>query len=392
MIVTPRFRASTTHPETILQYLLAGNRTSAGVSVSEDTALRVSAVYACVRVIAESLSQLPLPVYRRVAKGKERLPKHPLARVLRKPNAWQTGYEFREMMTAHAVLRGNAYAQILRFGGQVSSLIPLNPAEMRVERGADGGLRYTYRAQQQGQQVYAQSEILHLRGLSSDGITGLSPIALQRESIGLAMAAEKLGAQMFGNGAKPNAGLKHPKQLSEEAFERLKASLDESYNGGNALRTIVLEEGLEWVKIGVDPKDAQFLETRKFQVEDIGRVFRVPPHKIGNLDKATFSNIEHQSQEFVSDTLMPWAARWEQALSLNLLPEKEQDEVFAEHLFDGLLRGDAVARAQYYQAALGTTQQPGWMTPNEVRAKENMNEMEGGNERTPLITEQRTAG
>lgn len=373
MFLTRSVNAAITTSHELAQLYLRGQNTFAGMPVSADTAMRVSAVYAAVRVLAESVAQLPLITYRRLPRGKERETSHPIYKLLHdRPNRWQTSFEFREMMTGHVVLRGNAYAQKARARGVVRELIPLNPDAVTVTQNSDTTLAYEY-ADGKGGRTFQQKDILHIRGLSSNGCVGMSPIACHREAIGLAAAAEKLGAQLFGNGAKPNAAFKHPKALKDDAFERLKSQLNSAFNGDNAMSTMILEDGMDWVKLGIDPKDAQFIETRKFQIEEIARIFRVPPHKIGDLSRSTNNNIEHQSLEFVTDTLMPWLVRWEQAIYRDLIEETGNDDIFAEFLVDGLLRGDSKSRAEFY--ASGITN--GWLNRNEVRAKENLNPADG---------------
>lgn len=373
MFLAKPIKAAITTSHELAQLFLRGQNTFAGISVSPETAMRVSAVYACIRVLAESVAQLPLITYRRQAHGKTRDTTHPLYKLLHsRPNRWQTSFEFREMMTGHAVLRGNAYAQKVRARGVVRELVPLNPGAMTVEQKDDTSIVYRYDIGN-GEREFAQRDILHIRGLTMNGITGMSPIAYHREAIGLAAAAEKLGAQLFGNGAKPNAAFKHPKTLKDDGFERLKSQLNNALNGDNAMSTLLLEDGMEWIKIGIDPKDAQFIETRKFQVEEIARIFRVPPHKIGDLSRSTNNNIEHQSLEFVTDTLMPWLVRWEQAIFRDLIEEAGEQDLFAEFLVDGLLRGDSKSRAEFY--ASGITN--GWLSRNEVREKENLNKADG---------------
>lgn len=373
MFLTRDVKSSITTSHDLAQLFLRGQNTFSGVAVSAESAMRVSAVYACIRVLAESVAQLPLILYRRLPKGKARESGHPLYRLLHnRPNKWQTSFEFREMMTGHAALRGNAYAQKVRSRGVVRELIPLNPASMSVEQLSDTSILYRY-DDGTGAREFQQRDILHIRGMTMGGITGMSPIAYHREAIGLSAAAEKLGAQLFGNGAKPNAAFRHPKSLKDEGFERLKSQLNNAFNGDNAMSTMLLEDGMEWVKIGIDPKDAQFIETRKFQVEEIARIFRVPPHKIADLSRSTNNNIEHQSLEFVTDTLMPWLVRWEQAIFRDIIDETDEQDLFVEFLVDGLLRGDSKSRAEFY--ASGITN--GWLNRNEVREKENLNPADG---------------
>lgn len=375
-------RAMTT--KDLWEVMRRGAKTRSGQHVSEESAMRTTAVYACVRVIAETCAQLPLPVYQRVDGGKERQAKHWLTALLRKPNPWQNGFQFREMISGHVALRGNAYAFKNKIGGETKELIPLNPASMRVDGNDDGSPLYIYMTPKGGERRFTRDKIFHLMGLSADGRVGLSPVALMREPIGLAAAAEHLGASFFGNGAKPNAVFTHPKGLSDQAYKRLKDDLKNDFTGDRALETMLLEEGLTWTKVGTDPKDSQFIETRQLQVEEIARGFRMQLHKIGHLLRSTNNNIEHQGLEFVIDTMMPWFRRWEWEI-WELLDPKEQETHFAEFLVDGLLRGDSKARAEYYKAALGDTSRPGWMVVDEIRSLENLNEM-GVKTFPPLLT------
>ena len=370
------FKGVSTSQE-LAELLLAGQGRMAksGVVVSPETAMTVSAVYACVRVLAENVAQLPLIVYERGedGKSKERQPDHPLAKLLKKPNFWQTPFEFWEMMVGHAVLRGNAYAFKNTVRGQTRELIPIHPGRVEVEQ--DSELRLIYKVIDLSGKVnlLKQKDIFHLRGLSWNGFTGVSPIALARESIGLSLATEQHGSALFKNGAQPGAILKHPGKMKDDARKNLKKSWDERFTGENAFGTAVLEEGIEWEAVGMTSEDAQFIETRKFQAVDIARWFRVPPHKIGILDRATFSNIEQQSIDFVTDSLMPWTVRAQQIVTRDLILPGERNRVFAEFLLDGLLRGDSKTRAEFYKKAIDT----GWMTRNEVRVRENLNPLEG---------------
>jgi len=254
-------------------------------------------------------------------------------------------------------------------------VIPLHPDRMVVEQLEDYSLRYTYRRPAAAPKVFEQGEILHLCGMTLDGINGLSPVGYQRDSIGLAMAASQFGAKVFANGAKMGGFLMTPAKFKDpKRADKLAADFDEKTSGENAHKTVVLEEDMKWVKASMTSEDAQYLETRKFQRQEICGIFRVPPHKIGDLERATFTNIEHQSMEYVQDCLMSYLVRWEQALNYSLLTEREQGKYYFEFLVDGLLRGDIAARYTAYQAAIND----GIMSPDEVRAKENMNPREDG--------------
>jgi HK97 family phage portal protein len=369
---------STSHE--LMEHLTGGQPTQAGVNVNPDTAMRASAVYSAIRVLAEGVAQLPLVVYRRRADGgRERANQHWLFELLHdRPNQWQTSFEWREMLMGHVALRGNHYSwkNLVDRGRQVRELVPLHPDRMEVEQLDDFSLRYHYTTPDGRSRTFGQDEILHIRGLSDNGVVGMNPIAYQRESIGHYLAAERHGASFFGNGAFPGAAFKHPGQLSPQAHENLKRDLQEDYGGGNSGKPILLEEGMDWQQLSVSNEDSQFLETYKHKRTEIAAIFRVPPHMIGDLERATFSNIEQQSLDFVVYTLMPWLRRIEQAILRDLVPDNQRASLYAEHLVEGLLRGDMAARKDFYASAINW----GWMSPNEVREKENMNPRDGGDE------------
>ncbi|MDD4985569.1 MAG: phage portal protein [Dehalococcoidales bacterium] len=350
-----------------------------GVNVTEDSAFYSVAVWACVRILSETLASLPLILYRRLPRGKERAINHPLHKLLHlRPNPRMNSFMMREIMMAHLVTWGNAYALIDWEDYTTPKAIwPMRPDMVRVTE-KDNRLIYTYTLYNKGKVLNLPAfNVWHIPGLGFDGITGYSPITLAREAIGLAMATEEYGARFFGNNAAPGLALKHPKTLNPEARANLKKSWEEAHKGlSNAHRVAILEEGLDITKIGIPPEDAQFLETRKFQRSEIASFFHVPPHMIGDLEKATFSNIEQQSLEFVVYTMRPWLVRWEQTINTQLLLETQQSEYFAEFLVDGLLRGDFESRTRGYWTAI----QGGWMSPNEVRELENKNPREGGDE------------
>lgn len=362
---------------------LGRNRSASGRSVTPDTALQTSAVFACVRVLAGSLATLPLITYRRLPDGgKDRAVDHPVYRLLHDaPNAYQTAVEFREMLQGHVMLRGNAFAEIeFTRGGFPVALWPRHPDWVQVYVTPDGLPAYyiTPRPPIKGEPYWLLGdEILHLRGLSSNGFIGLSPVALAQEAIGTALAAEEHAARFFSNNAAPGGIVKHPGKLSKDAYERLKTAWQARHEGGeNAHKTAILEEGMDWVTVGMTSKDAQFLETRHYQVADIARIFGVQPWMIGSSDGSTmtYSNTEQQSLAFVTYSLRPWLVRWEQALARVLLTEKEQATYSIEHLVDALLRGDALARSQ----SLAVQRTGGVLTANEWRAIENRNPIAGG--------------
>lgn len=347
-----------------------GNSQS-GVQVDELRSMQTSAVYACVKILAETIASLPLHLYKKGKDGKnETADQHPLFSCLYEmPNEETTSYEFRETMMTSLLLWGNAYARKIRRNGHVEQLWYLKPNLMTVERDTQTGkMKYTYSDDITNQTYeYKPDQIFHIKGLSLDGVKGLSPIAQAREAVGLSLATEEYGAKFFGNGARPGGVLEHPGILKDP--EKLRESWNKVYQGTrNSHKVAVLEEGMKYHTIGIAPEDAQFLETRKYQVNEICRIFRVPPHLVGDLERATFSNIEHQSIEFVQHTIRPWLVRWEQAISRSLLDENERLLYFAKFNVDGLMRGDYKSRMEGY--AIG--RQNGWLSINDIRRLEDM--------------------
>ena len=353
-----------------------GSRTAAGVRVSAESAMRLAAVYACVRVLSETLAALPLVVYRaRSDGGKDRVKDHWLYQLLgRRPNRFQNPFEFRETLQGHLALRGNAYCQIVSNAkGEVVELNPLHPDRIRLELLDSGDYRYRFTDRGGREIIFPRGEIWHLRGLSSDGLMGLSPIELARDSLGTALAAQDYGGRFFANDAKPTGGwIEFAGTFKDsEARKVFRESYQQSQSGTNRGKVLVLESGMKFHEVGVTNKDAQFLELRAFQITDIARLFRVPPHMIGDLSRATFSNIEQQSLEFVMHTMTPWAERWEASIESELL--LADDPVEVEFDFANLMRGDAASRSAYYQSGI----QNGWMTRNEARIAENLNPIDG---------------
>ena len=363
----------------LAEFFSLGANTTAGVAVTEFNALTYSAVFAAVRVLSETVGSLPLHLYERIEpRGKRRASGHQLYTILHDaPNPEMTSLQFRETMQGHLVTWGNAYAQkVTDRGGNVVQLWPLRPDLMQVRRSGDV-LVYEYARPDGGMRLFSRDEIFHIAGLGYDGVMGYSPIAYARQAIGLGLATEQFGGSYFGQGATPSGVLEHPQVLNDEAYARLKRFLDEQMSGmSNARRPAILEEGMKWTQIGIPPEDSQFLQTREFQIEEIARIFRIPPHMLGDLSRSTFSNIEHQSIEFVVHTIRPWLVRWEQAIAQQLLAPEERGRFFAEFLVDGLLRGDTQSR----YAAYATARQWGWMSANDVRELENQNPVDGGDE------------
>ena len=352
--------------------------TSSGKPVNETTAMQMTAVYSCVRILSETVAGLPLNVYKyNDSGGKEKAFKHPLYRLLHdEPNPEMTSFAFRETLMSHLLLWGNAYAQIIRNArGEVIALYPLMPNKMTVDRDQNGRLFYSYQrgAEDPGalgrssRVNLAPTDVLHIPGLGFDGLIGYSPIAMAKNAIGLAIATEEYGAKFFANGAAPSGVLEHPGTIKDP--QRVKESWNSAYQGSaNAHKIAVLEEGMKYTPIGIAPEQAQFLETRKFQINEIARIFRVPPHMLADLEKSSFSNIEQQSLEFVKYTLDPWVVRWEQSMCRVLFSESEKQEYFIRFNVDGLLRGDYASRMSGY----ATARQNGWMSANDIRELENL--------------------
>lgn len=360
------------------------NRTPSGVRVTPDTALQCSAYTACIRVISDAVSSLPLHVYERLAdSGKAKASQHPIYRLLHsQPNPWQTAQEFREWMTAMYLHFGASYAEI-RPGarGAVSELWPLHSSRMEVERLVDGSLRYLYREPDGRQTVYSQDQIFALRWNTEDGVTPVPTYRLFRNAIGLAQALEAHGATYFGNGARPGIVLESEHPIPAEAAESLRQNWERIHRGPDrAFRTCVLPNGVKAHELSGSNEASQFIETRQYQVIEICRAFRCPPHLIQDLSRSTYSNIEVQGTEFVQHCLLPHLRRWESAIARDLITDDEL--FFAEHSVSGLLRGDHASRSAYYVAAL----QNGWMSINEVRELENLNPIgaEGDKHFVPL--------
>lgn len=369
-------------------YSFLFGRTTSGKPVNERTAMQTTAVYACVRILAEAVASLPLHVYEyQDDGGKKLVHDHPLYYLLHdEPNPEMTSFVFRETLMSHLLIWGNAYAQIIRDGaGRVLGLYPLLPDKMDVQRDDKGNIYYVYSRNSDENPMFKEygnirlkaEDVLHIPGLGFDGLIGYSPIAMAKNAVGMTLACEEYGASFFANGANPGGVLEHPGVLKDPS--KVRESWNSVYRGvSNAHKIAVLEEGMKYQQIGIPPEEAQFLETRKFQVNEIARLYRIPPHMVGDLDKSSFSNIEQQSLEFVKYTLDPWVIRWEQSLQRLLLLPGEKGKYFIKLNVDGLLRGDYQSRMNGY--AVG--RQNGWFSANDIREMENMNPIpdeEGGN-------------
>ena len=356
-------------------FFLSG--TASGKYVTERSAMQMTAVYCCVRILSEAVASLPLQFYRYTDDGgKEKAVEHPLYFLLHdEPNPEMTSFIFRETLMTHLLLWGNAYSQIIRNGkGEVVALYPLMPDRMKVDRDEHGRLYYEYTVYDSddvdgrkgtnkvGRTVRLQPhDVLHIPGLGFDGLVGYSPIAMAKNAIGLAIATEEYGSKFFANGAAPSGVLEHPGTIKDPS--KVRESWQATFGGsGNANKIAVLEEGMKYTPISISPEQAQFLETRKFQIDEIARIFRVPPHMIGDLEKSSFNNIEQQSLEFVKYTLDPWVSRWEQAMVRALLTPDEKKKYFFKFNVDGLLRGDYQSRMNGY----ATARQNGWMSANDI--------------------------
>lgn len=353
-----------------------GNSIS-GKRVNERSAMQMTAVYSCVRILSEAVAGLPLHLYQYTDRSsKEKAVDNPLYFLLHdEPNTEMTSFVFRETLMTHLLLWGNAYSQIIRNGkGEVVGLYPLMPDRMTVNRNEKGRLYYEYmvssddaKTLKDGTVRLSPYDVLHIPGLGFDGLVGYSPIAMAKNAIGLAIAAEEYGSKFYANGATPSGILEYPGTVKEP--DKVRESWNAGFGGSsNAHKIAVLEEGMKYTPISISPNEAQFLETRKFQINEIARIFRVPPHMVGDLEKSSFSNIEQQSLEFVKYTLEPWLVRWEQAMQRSLIPQDDKSKYFIKFNVDGLLRGDYQSRMQGY----ATARQNGWMSANDIRELENL--------------------
>ena len=356
-------------------FLSSRSASTSGINVNPTTAMNLAVVYACVKVYAETIGSLPFLVYKNNKTGKERAINHPLYPILHdSPNPEMTSMQWRETMMAHLNLHGNHFSEIVFDShGKITQLWPLPPDRVEIKRDQD--MKLFYKINVGAGYTFPKEKILHIRGLSMDGIMGVSPITYARETIGLGLAAQEYASRFFSGDGVPNGVAEHPGQMSDKAYTRFQESLKVGRSGvKGAHRLMLLEEGMKYAKVSLSPEDAQLLESRKFSVEEIARIYRLPLHKIQNMDKATFSNIEQQAIEFVTDSIRPWLVRIEQEINMKLLSEADKGTYFTEFLVEGLLRGDIKSRYEAYNIA----RNGGWMSANDIRRLENMNDIKNG--------------
>lgn len=366
------------HPrDPALVDLFGGLMTAAGVAVTPDAAMRVAAVYSSVRVISETLSSLPLILYRRKpGGGKERATDHWLYPILRhRPNGWMTSMAWREMGLAHQNMRGVSYTRIVGDRRGRVQLVPMHPDATRCWQRDDGSLAYEYRRANGETLTLLQDEVLRIPFTTLDGLRPINPIQLHRETIGTALASQDHHNRFWANDARPRGGwIEMEADFKDDgARDKYRDQWQRHVSGANGGKVAFLKKGMTYHPFQMSTSDTQYIDSQKLSRSQIAGIFRVPLHMIGDLERATFSNIEQQSLDFVTQCLGPWATRWEQELVPALLSEREQETYFVEHLFDGLLRGDTTARANYFRTAILA----GWMSRNEVREIENMNRAEG---------------
>lgn len=356
----------------LAERLRKGEKTWAGLDLSVQRALTVGPVFAAVRVIAEDIAKLPFVVYRRDGDGpKERARDTEFWRLIHdRPNTFMTSQQFREYMTAQAMLLGNAYALKVTVRGQIRELLPLLPSQVRVEQLPDFQVIYHVTMADGSVERMTSRDVFHLPGYRLEMTGGAGIFKYARQTIAHTLAVEQFGATYFGNGAKPSAVFKHPETLSDEAYERLKTDLRSDFSGDQANATMLLEEGLDYAPTSLTNEESQFTDTRIFLVEECARWARVAPHKISHLYRSTFSNIEHQAIEHVTDTLMPWAQRWEDAFNHGVINDPT---LYAELLFDALLRGDTKSQ---YEALRIATGRP-WLKGDEARRALNLEPLGG---------------
>lgn len=360
------------------------HQTEAGIYVSDERAMQVSAVWSCARLITETVGSLPMGIFERKADGRDPVERdHYVCQLFkRSPNQFMSPQEFREAMTLQLVLWGNAYGLIEWIGQRPVSIIPLKPERMTVVRNSTG-LFYRYDTDK-GSIIYSQQSIFHLKGFSPDGIVGLSPLAYARHIMGVSVSADKYASKQFSSGGQPKGVLKVDKFLTDEQRKQLRNVYDNiSDSDSGSARTWVLEGGMDYAAISIPPDDMQMIQSREFQLGEIARIFRVPSHLINDSSKATSwgSGIEQLNIGFLTYTLRPYLTRWESAISDQLIRPQERNRIYAEHNVDGLLRTDSTSRAAFYS----TMSQNGIMTRNEIRMRENLSKKDGADDLTVQV-------
>lgn len=354
----------------------SGDQTGSGFGVTPDVALQIAAYYDAIRIISEDIAKVPLITYRRLQpRGKERAPTHPVSALLQKSsNRNMSAFSFREALTSHALGWGSGYAFIRRESGVPVELDLIHPSRVESNFTPSGDLFYMVKMPQGNVVTITQFNMFHLHGLSADGVNGYSVARIGAESLGRALAQQQFGASFFRSGSSAMGAIKHPMQLEEDQKVRLRNQWQETYAGPAGWhKPLILEEGMEWQQISIPPEDAQLLESENFSVLEIARWFRIAPHKLAHMENATFSNIEEQNIDHVTDTLMPWFERWEEEADRKLFVEDE-DEFFAEHLLNALLRGNAEARSTLYRELWHI----GVFSQNDIRELENLNPISDG--------------
>lgn len=356
---------------------VGGKLTDAGTPANKKTVLTLTAVWRAVNILSGTIAALPLHVYRRNDDGSRlRDDSHAAAKLLHKPNRNVTDFMFRETMQAVLLMWGNTYAMIRRTDrGFPEELVLVHPSDVTPMMHQQNR-HYSVKVDNH---VYTvpDKDMIHIPGLSFDGMQGYSPLAVMRESMGLGLAAQKFGARFFGSGANMDGVVQVPGSLNDKAYERLRNSWNEKYQGlSNSHKTAILEGDAKYVRIGIPPEEAQFLQTRKFQITEVARMFGIAPHLLSDLDRATHNNIEHQGMEFVMFTLTPWIKRWEAELNKKLFGADDRGNYFCEFNLNGLLRGDSKSRSEYYRAMFSI----GAMNPNQIRQLENEAPYEGGDQ------------
>tara|TARA_R110000850_G_scaffold9279_6_gene34382 strand:+ start:237 stop:1454 length:1218 start_codon:yes stop_codon:yes gene_type:complete len=364
-------------PQALAEELGVSYDSISGRRVSGGQAMRLSTVFGCVRVLSESVGMLPCRLMEQT--GRTRLPatSHPLYRLLNvAPNDYMTAQEFWELLTACLCLRGNFYAyKVKGLGDRVSELLPLDPGSVEPKLDANWNPVYRVTFRDGTSDVLTQDEVWHVRLMTLDGLVGLNPVAYAREAIALGLDTEEHGARLFRNGAVTTGVLQTEQTLSDAAFKRLKDDFAERHGGlANNHKPMILEGGLQWKPISLNAEDSQFLETRKFQRDEICGIFRVPPHLVASMERATFSNIEHQGLSFVNYSLVPYLTRIERRIQVGLMRPEDQTRYYAKFNSGALLRGDLKARYESYGRGI----QWGILSPNECRELEDLNDREGG--------------